>query len=428
MRRPSLILALAVLGAASGVPRASALPDDSGEAAVAESTDAEPTATFCVRAPERRADVARMTRRVERRLGAARLLEVRRVLGRRGIDVVCVFAVPKLAKPGGKAKPGRRAGAETLRKRAKAKPVNLPILESDWNRAAVSSQEAMVRTSAQAAWGRATGHGQVVALLDGGFDLGHEALAGRLAAAAPYDALDDDFDAQDLGDGVDQDRDGVVDRVACHGTFVASLVLAAAPGARVLPVRVLDDEGWGTDLALAAGLTYAVEHGADVVNMSLVLPNASPTLRNAVRAAEDAGVVVVSASGTTDDGWQNDPYLASHACIVGAVDRTDTCPAWTDASPAVAVFAPGVDVVGALGRKAGAGWSASSYGRWSGTSFSTAFVSAGAALLRERHPADWSIVDVRRRLTTSVDPAYAASGALMNRRGRIDFGQAVAGY
>jgi serine protease len=317
-----------------------------------------------------------------------------------------------------------KSSPEVAAKQAKAKPIDQPILETDWNRSAVTSQDALLRTSAVQAWGKATGRNQVVAVLDGGFDLGHEFLAGHLAEG--YDALDDDNDAQDLGNGADDDGDGVGDRIVCHGTFVSSLVLACAPDARIMPIRVLDDEGWGTDLSVAAAIDFAVSHRANVINMSLVLPDATPMVKNAVRAAIDAGVVIISAAGTTDDGWQSDPYLASHASIVGATDAGDMVTPWTDSGPDVGVFAPGLAVRGALGRKFGSPWTPAAYGRWSGTSFSVAFLSAGAAMIRQKHPADWTAANVVMRLESTVDPAYTASRTSVKTAGRVDLGQALA--
>jgi subtilisin family serine protease len=313
--------------------------------------------------------------------------------------------------------------SEELAKWAKGKPVNLPIFESDWDDRSVRTQEAMARTDAKKAQESATGAGQTVAVLDGGFDLSHEFLAGHVAPG--YDALDDDDDAQDLGNGVNDDaalelpENVATDRMVGHGTFVASIVLAAAPDATILPVRVLDDEGWGTDLAVASGISWAVEHGADVINMSLVLPSATEIVREAVRAAVDAGVVVVTASGSTDDGWSNDSWVARRSVCVGATDDFDVVTPWTLVGPYVQIFAPGVEVSGAIGGRA-----ANSYGRWSGVSFSVPFLSAGAAMLGQQHP-DWTPAEVRSRLLLLSAPIQNAAGVHMLWRGRVDLARSV---
>ena len=85
----------------------------------------------------------------------------------------------------------------------------------------------------------------VVAILDGGFNLDHPFVAGNVLPG--YDAVDRDGDVNDRGNGLDDDADGVVDEGLGHGTFVAGMVLLAAPDATILALRVRDDEGKGSD-------------------------------------------------------------------------------------------------------------------------------------------------------------------------------------
>src|SRR3977135_2124477 len=108
----------------------------------------------------------------------------------------------------------------------------------------------------------ATGSGAVVAVIDSGVQADHPDLAGRLLPG--YDFVDDD--------GTPQDGNG-------HGTHVTGIVAAdagngigiegVAPGARVLPVRGLGNDGSGSTAAVAQGIDYAVAHHADVINLSL---------------------------------------------------------------------------------------------------------------------------------------------------------------
>lgn len=424
--RIALVLAALLFGGPLGP--AGAEPGRSDAAGV-------PTGRFTLTVPAARADAAAISARVAEQFGEARLVGTRNVMTRGGPGVGYVFELPReqsVRKYDDLARALRRVGrdvggdgAEELRRRAKGKPVNLPIFEGDWNARTVRTQPALDRTTAYAAQAKATGKGQIVAVLDGGFDLGHEFLAGHLAPEG-YDALDDDADPQDLGNGANDDAafelpgEETTDRVVGHGTFVSSIVLAVAPDVTILPVRVLDDEGWGTDLALASGITYAVEHGARVINLSLVIASASQLVRDAVRAAYDAGVVVVVASGSTDDGWQSDPYLTKRWICVGATDDDDVVAPWSVTSSYVHVFAPGVDVRGALGGRA-----TDAYGRWSGVSFAVPFLSAGAAMLREKHPDDWTAREVRDRLAAPSAPAWFPSGAHVMWRGRVDLNLSV---
>src|SRR6185295_3128117 len=82
-----------------------------------------------------------------------------------------------------------------------------------------------------------------------------------------------------------------------HGTTMAGLVLAVAPDASILPVRVLDSESVGTAGRVAAGIRYAVANDADVINLSLGGGPRSSAIENQIEAALLEGVIVVAASG-----------------------------------------------------------------------------------------------------------------------------------
>lgn len=301
--------------------------------------------------------------------------------------------------------------------RTQGAPSTIAVVDGDLEPRVVRDQAAMGQVHMHQAALRGTGAGVVVAVLDGGFDLRHECLEGRLHPAA-FDALDQDADPQDVGNGVDDDGDGNVDSVVGHGTFAASLILAAAPDARVIPVRVLDDEAWGTPLAIAQGIQHAIDHGADVINMSLVVPTTTEMVRDAVRAAIDAGIVVVSSAGNGGSAtWQNDPQLASKVITVGAVDDEDQKAEFSTTGAFVHVYAPGVRIVGALG-----GRNANDYAHWDGTSFSAPIVSGVAAIGRGVKPGLTS-ASFREALMGTCEEA---EGVTPSFRGRVDAASALA--
>lgn len=201
----------------------------------------------------------------------------------------------------------------------------------------------------ETAWDTSQGEGVVVAVLDTGADLEHPDLVGQFAAGADG-ALGRDF--------VDQ---GPVTDPNGHGTIVAGLVAAAAnngegvagvaPAARVLPVRVLDRDGRGDASTVDRGIRWAVDNGADVINLSLEVeeteggPDASLTAPNAaIEYAWDNGVVVVAATGNSGAGAAGYPE-GSPVVLVGASQREDERAAFSDAERTDAVMAPGVDMV-----------------------------------------------------------------------------------
>jgi serine protease len=174
---------------------------------------------------------------------------------------------------------------------------------------------------------RAPATGVVVAVLDTGVAYEDHADATGTYARAPdlagtafapgWDFVNDDAHPND-----DQR----------HGTHVAGVIAAAggiasvAPGATILPVKVLDGENAGTELALAEGIRYAVDHGARVINMSLSFPPTyfpSRVLQEAVDYAAQHGVVMVAAVGNHGEDIVAYPAAFRDVIAVGASDVPD---------------------------------------------------------------------------------------------------------
>ncbi|GEL96323.1 S8 family serine peptidase [Cellulomonas composti] len=250
---------------------------------------------------------------------------------------------------------------------------------------------ALAQLSAAQAWQVATGARVVVAVVDSGVD-----------ATSPH-LTDAVLPGVDLV-GLDADTTGQADALG-HGTALAGAIAARkirgsgvvglARDAKVLPVRVFYDEGdrakdegvAPTPARIAEGIRWAVDHGAQVVNVSMSTLEDSANLRGAVEHAAQEGVLVVASAGnreTADDKGDGPRYPAAYPGVLGvaAVDR-DLAP--TDASirgPQVDVAAPGQDVVSAYP----GGGDCVLASDTPSSSFATAYVSAAAALLAERYP------------------------------------------
>ncbi len=308
----------------------------------------------------------------------------------------------RYAKPGS-THPGTLP-ARLLEHRSDSDPTTTPILDGDLLFSVHTTQEQLRSRDAH----RLTrGGGVLVAVLDGGFNLDHPEIAGRVLPWG-FDAVDLDFDPHDLGDGYDDDRDGITDSGVGHGTFVAGMVLLAAPDATILPIRVRDDEGWGTDKELEYGLRFAWAMGAQIVNVS-AMPTTGRKQRIARLIADmrASGVVIVNSAG--NDGVEEVSQLGdwNDTITVGSVDRHNRVAEFSNASKdpsRIVIYAPGVDLYGPLGL----GWDHSS-GYWSGTSFSAGLVSGAAALLRSLHP-DKSSTELMWRLRHAADPVRGADG------------------
>ncbi|MDT0531844.1 type VII secretion-associated serine protease mycosin [Micromonospora sp. DSM 115977] len=246
----------------------------------------------------------------------------------------------------------------------------------------------------------ATGAGVTVAVVDSGVDRRHPQLAGRV------------LDGTDLLDpGGDGSRD-----CAGHGTGVASIIAAAprdgtafrglAPGARILPVRVSEQqvvEGRESGRTVSAGdfaraVRWAVDHDADVLNLSVVLYADDPAVRAAIGYAVDRDVVVVAAAGNLHDGGDPRPYPAAYDGVlgVGAIGADGGRAPFSQTGPYVDLVAPGSDVLMAA---PGEG-----HHRAEGTSYAAPFVTATAALLRQYRP-ELTAAQVAQRIVATADPA-----------------------
>ncbi|MGI5836364.1 MAG: S8 family peptidase [Chloroflexota bacterium] len=231
---------------------------------------------------------------------------------------------------------------------------------------------------AEDAWEITTGSDKVtVAVLDTGIDATHPDLAGKLEAG--YDFLNDDSDpTDDSGHGTH--NAGIIGAASNNGMGVAGL----SWGARIMPLKVLDNSGVGPDSVIARGIVHATDHGARIINMSFGSSMASQVLARAVRYAYDKGVLLVAAAGNTAHRDNAPIYPASFEQVlaVGAVDETGELGDFSQHHPYVGVSAPGVKITSTFWREAGFG----SYASASGTSSAAPHVSGLAALIWSVNP------------------------------------------
>ncbi len=258
------------------------------------------------------------------------------------------------------------------------------------------------------------GSGAVVAIVDSGADLGHASLLTHLwtnPGEVPGNGLDDD------GNGYVDDVHGAnilapnspPDDGYGHGTAVAGLVAAgddeaagvtgAAPGARLMIVRVLGDDGEGDTEQLAAGITYAVRNHASVINCSVNSEFDSPAVDAAIARANDAGIPVVAAAGNDGvDLDENQTYPAStdSAAVVSvaATQAPGTIAGFSNyGRRSVDLAAPGVDLVTT--------YTDDSFTTLSGTSAAAPLVSATLADARTARP-QATLTQVRAALMVSA--------------------------
>ncbi len=196
-----------------------------------------------------------------------------------------------------------------------------------------------------AAWTRSRGRGAVVAILDTGV-LYRTSGPYRQAPDLANTRFVEGFDA--IG------RDGSPDDEHGHGTHVAGTVAQStnnglgvagvAPEAALMPVRVLDARGSGGWGSLAAGIRYAADNGADVINMSLGGGMPSQVVRRAIDYAHDKGVVIVAAAGNASKSKVEYPAAYDHVIAVGAVRFDEQLSFYSSYGRGLDVVAPGGDL------------------------------------------------------------------------------------
>jgi subtilisin family serine protease len=242
--------------------------------------------------------------------------------------------------------------------------------------------------NAPGAWATSTGVGALVAVIDTGVQRNHPDLGGRLVAG--FDFVGDDPIEPGDEDGDPTDGNG-------HGTHVTGIVVAnrdnsegiagVAPGARVLPLRVLDDDGAGYADDTIKAIDYAIDKGVHVINLSLgdFLPLQStlfddPDYRAVLERAVDAGIVVVLAAGNNSLPKCENPNVGGIICV-GAVDNRGMRSGFSSFGSNVDLMAPGGSGVGTSSEDVLSTYTGSRYESISGTSQAAPHVAGVAALL-----------------------------------------------
>jgi thermitase len=208
----------------------------------------------------------------------------------------------------------------------------------------------------------APGEDVIVAILDSGIDATHEDLSGRIAGSVNFTASPTESD------------------VRGHGTHIAGIVAAntdnnigiagVAANVKLLNVKVAEDNGQVWSSTVAKGITWAVDHGARIINMSLTLPESNKDLAAAVKYAGEHGVILVAATGNR---VVTQTYPSAYANVIGVAALNPDGTVWSGSSGAqcIDLYAPGFEIYSTVpGNK---------YAYKSGSSMAAAYVSGLAA-------------------------------------------------
>jgi subtilisin family serine protease len=300
--------------------------------------------------------------------------------------------------------------------------------------------------SAQEAWSiRHDAENVVVAVLDTGIRHTHEDLAANMWT-----------NAGELSGqlGVDDDGNGVVDDIyganlinntgaamddEGHGTFIAGLIGAVGNNGKgvtgvcwrvkLMAVKVLDAAGGGSDSDIIAGMEYARQNGAKIINASLGRVGApSPAMNDAVTALQNSEVILVVAAGNSSSDNDFDPEVSSYPAsvshpnvvTVASSSRNDLLATFSNFGwRNVDIAAPGVQVPSTSSE------SDTAYDVESGTSISAPLVAGALALIKAHAPGSTTLEQIQR-LLNSVDPVPALAGKVSSG-GRLNVARALAG-
>lgn len=327
------------------------------------------------------------------------------------------------------------------------------------------------------AWDRTTGAPVVVAVIDTGFGLNHEDLVdswytnqGEVGLTVEGNACWDGSAKNKSTNGCDDDANGYVDdwrgwdfastdnnpqagqqnpygAGVSHGTIVSGLVGATTNNAKgiaslnwstkIIPLQALSDDGPGTTSQVVAAIHYAVDNGADIINMSLGSTYNDPLLQPAIDYAYANDVIVLAAAGNCGTGTESNcipsqpgvmiyPGQNRYVISVGAVDAADNRASFSSYGPKLDVMAPG------SGTLISPTWSilnpTSGYtGSVYGTSVSTPIVTSLVSLIKSVRP-NAKHEEVLALLSASARKPTAMGSALYSNQyghGIIDANMAI---
>ncbi|MFS0576670.1 S8 family serine peptidase [Sporosarcina sp. 179-K 3D1 HS] len=219
----------------------------------------------------------------------------------------------------------------------------------------------------------------IVAIIDTGVDETHPFLKDRIVDG--YDFINNDTNPRD---------------VHFHGTHVAGIIVDTTPAnVKIMPIRALDDDGKGYDSDIAKGIRFAVDNGADVINMSFAGEEYSPFLAEAIDYALSKNVPIIVSSGNESTDTENFyPASEEKIIVVSAIDQIDHIADFSNTGASIDVSAPGVNISSSV--------PGGQFASYSGTSMAAPFVSGIAAMFKLENPTQ-SVGEIEGLLKKYVD-------------------------
>jgi serine protease len=283
-----------------------------------------------------------------------------------------------------------------------------------------SYQWHMSRIGMENAWDESTGAGVTVAIVDTGVKQSLADLA-QTNFVSGYDFVNSDSDPTD-----DHGHGSHVCGTVAQSTNNSVGVTGIAYNCSIMPVKVLNASGSGTYTQIADGIYWAVDHGADIINMSLGGSSSNSTLQNACNYAWNNGVVVVCAAGNSNSSSPFYPAAYTVCISVSAINSADGKASYSNYGSTIDICGPGGDDVD----RNGDGYidgvlqntfdsSGDGYFFYYGTSMASPHVAGVAALVWAINPS-LTNAEVRNILETTAEDLGAAGWDQYFGNGLVD--------
>lgn len=306
--------------------------------------------------------------------------------------------------------------------------INAEPNDTDFNK-----QWGLKKIGAPAAWDTSEGDGIVIAILDTGIDENHPDLKGKILNDKSVSMVSGG------GKGNTQDQNG-------HGTHVAGIAAAmtdnkkgiagVCPKCKIMNVKIMPDSGVkGLETDFAEGIRYAIDNGANIINMSIQSPDDMETVNEAIDYANQKGVLVVAAAGNCGGGTNDTacptvnapgyPAAYNGTLAVAATDENDKRASFSNYGKYIDIAAPGDNILStfptyAFELQKSRPELKTNYGAVGGTSMASPMVAGLAGLLMSQ---GMSATEARAAIVGSADE-ISGTGKLW-QNGRINASQAI---
>lgn len=304
-------------------------------------------------------------------------------------------------------------------------------------------QWAPAKVQADTAWQNWKPRAQVIiAIVDTGIDYNHPDLTNKIlrsnGSIVGYNATGANDRSGSSTDPIDDHGHGthcagIAAAQANNGTGVAGIAgWNGSPGSsdtsfiKLMPVKTLSSTGSGYLSWVADGITWAADHGAKVISLSLGAPTDSYTLDNAIAYAWGKGCIITAAAGNDGVSDKSYPGACPYALSVAATDSSDGLTYFSNYGSWVKCAAPGYQIYSTLPTVSTPAKFPTNYGSLSGTSMATPLVAGEAALLMSQNPSlsNSQVFDIITHNVDSYDPYYS-DGYIGAGAGRVNVNRAL---